>query len=344
MTKLKGNCLTTAMGILPHTNIDAAIKLALTMDIPFWPQLPRVNFYEDMYVQITENFPGITINPEQYKINFDLNRFYAEMESYVENGEKEEYFRLTGEYSVVYHKFLEEKGLEKFEYIRGQSIGPVSFGMKILDDDKKPIIYNDEVKGVIYDIMAKKFNIQYKELKEKNDNAFVWLDEPGLNIIFGSFTGYSSETAKKDYREFLNNLQGPKGIHLCGNPDWTFLLKDIELDILSMDIFSNGKIFIKYIDEIKAFLDRGGIISWGIIPTLKEEVDAETTESLFKMMDDYWTYLEKHGISKDLILSQAWLAPSRCCLVNADGEKTVEASFEVLRDIAEKFKKKYHLD
>ncbi|MFZ5641793.1 MAG: hypothetical protein ACOY4Q_14045, partial [Bacillota bacterium] len=58
---LKGNCMTTAMGILPHTDYEKAMDLAFTTDIPFWPQLPRVSFYEDMYVQITENFPGITI-------------------------------------------------------------------------------------------------------------------------------------------------------------------------------------------------------------------------------------------------------------------------------------------
>lgn len=56
---MKGNCRTTAMGILPHTDIEGAIDLALTLDIPFWPQLPHYSYYEDMYVQVSENFPGI---------------------------------------------------------------------------------------------------------------------------------------------------------------------------------------------------------------------------------------------------------------------------------------------
>jgi hypothetical protein len=38
--KLEGNCMTTAMGIMPHTDVDRALDLALTLDIPFWPQLP----------------------------------------------------------------------------------------------------------------------------------------------------------------------------------------------------------------------------------------------------------------------------------------------------------------
>ena len=49
--KLYAGCKTTAMGIMPHTDIDRAIELAFSLDIPFWPQLPNVSFYEDMYAQ-----------------------------------------------------------------------------------------------------------------------------------------------------------------------------------------------------------------------------------------------------------------------------------------------------
>lgn len=39
------------MGIMPHTNVERALELALSLDIPFWPQLPNLSFYEDMYAQ-----------------------------------------------------------------------------------------------------------------------------------------------------------------------------------------------------------------------------------------------------------------------------------------------------
>ena len=51
--QLEANCQTTAMGIMPHKDIDRALELAITLDIPFWPQLPKVNLYEDMYVQVS---------------------------------------------------------------------------------------------------------------------------------------------------------------------------------------------------------------------------------------------------------------------------------------------------
>ncbi len=50
----KGNLSVTAMGIMPHEDHDRALELALEMDIPFWPQLPRVSFYEVENFCITE--------------------------------------------------------------------------------------------------------------------------------------------------------------------------------------------------------------------------------------------------------------------------------------------------
>ena len=38
--KLEGNCQTTAMGIMPHTDVEKALELSLSLDIPYWPQLP----------------------------------------------------------------------------------------------------------------------------------------------------------------------------------------------------------------------------------------------------------------------------------------------------------------
>ncbi len=65
---LEARCKTTAMGIMPYTDIGKALKLALGLDIPFWPQLPNVSFNEDMYTQTSENFPGVVVDPDGKKV------------------------------------------------------------------------------------------------------------------------------------------------------------------------------------------------------------------------------------------------------------------------------------
>ena len=69
---LQAACKTTAMGIMPHTEVTRALELTMSLDIPFWPQLPHTSFYEDMYAQSSENFPGITIDPGEEKDTIKL--------------------------------------------------------------------------------------------------------------------------------------------------------------------------------------------------------------------------------------------------------------------------------
>ncbi|MFO7951817.1 MAG: hypothetical protein R6U91_03285 [Bacillota bacterium] len=154
--KLEGGCQTTAMGIMPHSDVEKALELASSLDIPFWPQLPKVSFLEDMYAQVSEHFPGIIIDPYKRIVSFSIEKFYEDFEEYMPHWEEEEFFRLSPEYSVVFHRFL-EKDLSRYEYIRDQSIGPVSYGLKILDEFNKPMIYYDEVREVVFDFVAMAF-------------------------------------------------------------------------------------------------------------------------------------------------------------------------------------------
>lgn len=105
------NLRTTAMGIMPHRDSQKALELSLSLDIPFWPQLPNFSFFEDMYVQTSENFPGIEIDEEKGRISFN----------------------------------------------------------KVLDEELKPIIYNEEVRPVLFDFIQRKVNRQFQILREKTE-------------------------------------------------------------------------------------------------------------------------------------------------------------------------------
>jgi len=334
------NCRTTAMGILPHTDVERALDLALSLDIPFWPQLPKVSYFEDMYVQALEQFPGVLINSTQQRILFDLSKFYEEVPAYLEKERDLQTFRLTEAFSLVYHRFL-EKDLSHYAAIRGQMISPISLGLKVIDENQKAIINHDEVKEILFDFIRKKVNQQYRELQKKHPHAFVWVDDPGLGLIFTAFSGYNESQARTDLDHFLLGWEGPRGIHLCARPDWDLLLRS-RLDILSFDSFSCGAVIVKY-GSLKEFLDRGGVVSWGIVPTSTELLEQETVESLMALLEKLWEDLVQRGIRREKVLHQSLLAPATCNLMNADQEKTVETSFEVLKELSGLIRKKYDL-
>jgi hypothetical protein len=311
----QGNCKTTAMGIMPHRDIDRALQLTLSLDIPFWPQLPNVSYYEDMYAQFSQHFPGIIVDEENSRMDFETSRFEKELVDYSLKMEDPEAFSLSEKYSVVYHRFLEEK-LGEYSAIRGQLIGPVSFGFKVVDENKLPVIYNDSVRTILFDFITRKINIQYRELKEKNDNAFVWLDEPGLSWVFSGLSGYNDVQAAKDYQNFFTGLESIRALHLCANVNLSYLL-EIGVDLLSFDAYQMQLMPKGYADSVSRFITNGGIISWGIVPTDSDNLSIHTPQSLTNLLVEYWKVISDNtGLSLETIAGQAILAPARCCLKN----------------------------
>jgi len=311
----QGNCGTTAMGIMPHSDIEKALALSLSLDIPFWPQLPNVSYFEDMYAQASEYFPGIIIDTDNKKITFDTSKFEKDLEEYSQIIDSPEKFQLSQDYSVVYRCFLEEN-LEKYTAIRGQFIGPVSFGFKVMDENDMPIIYNEQVRALLYDFIQRKVNAQYNELKLRNPNAFIWLDEPGLGWVFSGLSGYDDVKAKREYLEFITGLTGTGALHLCANVNLPYLL-ELGIGLLSFDAYQIELMPKGYAGSITRFIKNGGIISWGIVPTDSSTLELETPDSLASRVDNYWQVVtENSAITKQDIAEHALVAPARCCLKN----------------------------
>jgi len=362
--ELEARCRTTAMGIMPHLDIDKALDLASTLDIPFWPQLPKVSFYEDMYVQASENFPGIVIDSDNKKLSLDTVRFEKELSVYSKRMREPEIFTLSIDYSAVYHRLLERE-LQGYHAIRGQVIGPVSFGFRVTDENARPIIYDDGIRTLLFDFLQRKVNIQYQELRQKNRNAFVWLDEPGLGWVFSGLSGYNDIQTREEYRYFLSGMEGPKAMHLCANVNLPYLL-NLGVEILSFDSYQIEVMPKGYANAISEFVEAGGIISWGIVPIDSWNLEKETLETLAEVLSGYWEVVSNNStVSAKQIAQQALIAPARCCLkdigqVGAPGEsldgniaqkgqigsieeRLVEKAFALLPQVSQLVRDKYGL-
>jgi hypothetical protein len=358
---IEANCKTTAMGIMPHTSVERALKLALSLDIPFWPQLPNVSFSEDMYAQTSQNFPGVIVDPDNEKISFNTSKFEEELGDYSQRMAEPETFALGHDYSAVYHRFLKQD-LKDYPAIRGQLTGPVSFGFRVSDEDSRPIIYNDGVRSLLFDFIQRKTDLQYQQLKGKNQNAFVWLDEPGLGWVFSGLSGYNDLQARRDYQDFLAGFNGPKALHLCASINLPYLLQ-LGVELLSFDAYQMELMPKGYAGAVADFLKSGGIIAWGIVPTDSASLVKETPETLASLLSNYWEVISQNTeLSGKRIAEQALLAPARCCLknigrvgasddtaaceLNSDltvEERLVEQAFSYLATLSEILKEKFDL-
>ena len=336
---IPGNLLTTAMAVMPHTDVTRALEMALTLDVPFWPQLPNYSYYEDMYVQAAEHFPGIILDIDKRTLRFSMDKFTEELEATLLQFDNPAMFDISETYSAVYHRFL-ALDLADRPAIRGQLEGPISFGFNILDQDERPILFDDTVRPFMLDFMARRLNVQLARLKELNDNAFMFVDEPGLQFLFSAMAGYGDQKAKGDLDQFFTQVERPRGIHLCGNPDWDFLL-NLDMEVLSLDVYTNAEIFSSYASSIGRFLDRDGVIVWGIVPTGFEDFEKEETLTMIQHLENVWKILWSKGVDREQMINRSMISPATCCLVNPDKERTVERAFSSVKQVSDRLREKY---
>lgn len=338
-SQIPGGLLTTAMAVMPHTDVARALEVALSLDVPFWPQLPNYSYHEDMYVQAAEHFPGIVLDLEKRTLRFSMDKFAEELEDALGRFDDPAFFDVGETYSAVYHRFLALELADR-PAIRGQLEGPISFGFNVLDQDERPILFDDTVRPFMLDFMARRLNVQLARLKQKNPKAFMFVDEPGLQFLFSALAGYGDIKAKGDLDQFFAQVDRPRGIHLCGNPDWDFLL-NLDLEVLSLDVYTNAEVFASYAKSITRFLDRGGVIVWGIVPTGFEAFGQEEIPTLIGRLETTWKTLWARGVDRQQLVFQAMLSPATCCLVNPDKERTVERAFAAVKGMAVLLREKY---
>ena len=69
-------CLATAIGSLPHKDVNRACQIILENlpDAPIWPQLAKRSFKENMYVQYSENLPCVMLDEQAEKVFFETTK------------------------------------------------------------------------------------------------------------------------------------------------------------------------------------------------------------------------------------------------------------------------------
>jgi hypothetical protein len=142
----------------------------------------------------------------------------------------------------------------------------------------------------------------------------IFLDEPAL-LGYGSqtFITISREDVVHDINEVVAAIHGQKalaGVHCEANTDWS-LLMDTELDILNFDAYDHMDSISLYPTELRAFLEPGGILSWGLVPTLdKAAAAAETIPSLVSRFEAGIDLLVGKGLDREMLLHRALITPS----------------------------------
>jgi methionine synthase II (cobalamin-independent) len=320
---------TVGGGSLPHTDPDVACQLVLdTLDIPTWPQLPQRTYRENMYVQFSERFPGVVLAGERIYVdrNRDLDPQLEQLYLAYLNDDLA-YGTINLEYAAGLHRFL-HLDIGRPPAVKGQVTGPVSWGLTVVDQDRRPVLYDE----VLADAVAKHLRLKAawmeRELRRLSPETIIFVDEPYMSSFGSAYISLEREQAIELITEVLAGIQGLKGVHCCGNTDWS-LLMSTPINILHIDAYDYADSLALYPDEVRAFLGRGGMVGWGIIPA-SDHVWEETAGGLVDRFEAAVGLLTAKGLHHDDLLAAALISPSCGC-----GSLKVETAEQVLHMTAE---------
>ncbi len=339
------SCLTTGIGSLPVKDAADACKIIFdSVDIPFWPQLPKRSFKEFMMPQYAEGIPFIKTDEEKERIWFEIgddkaDKIYTFYEKYLKENPYD--FAISKEYAPGFYYFIDELERQKkrFEYLKGHVTGPLTFSLSIPDQKKKPIYYDADMLDVIVKAISQKAVWQIRELQRYADKVVIFIDEPILSA-FGSSTylGLTREDVIRLLNEVIDAIQkagAVSGIHCCGNTDWS-IIAATKIDIINFDAYLFTKSIAIYPNEISEFLKRGGFLAWGIVPT-SEAIRKESADSLYnKMTNDINQLFNARTFSEDILLKQCLITPS--CGTGSMQEADARAVFTTLKELGKKNK------
>jgi methionine synthase II (cobalamin-independent) len=263
----------TAIGSLPFIHVDEAIDhvFSACREVPFWPQLPKRSFLEDMYVQFLEQVPSVIIDAQREKVYVDtastsgIERFYEDVATH-----NLEAFRISDAAAPGLYRLLERlpEIKDAVKIIKGQLTGPFTIGLGLKDEKGQPIIYNSAYFDIIKKALHMKaaWMISFMKSRFPEKEVMIFFDEPFM-VSFGSaYVSIAKSDVVSLMNEVLGGLEVKRGVHCCGNTDWSVLFS-VDADIINYDAFNFLETIFYFKDELTAFFKRGGIVSPGIVPS-----------------------------------------------------------------------------
>ncbi|MBI2829785.1 MAG: methionine synthase [Chloroflexi bacterium] len=344
MPRIEFDCLPTIIGSLPHKDPAAACEQVLRYlkDIPAWPQLPKRSFLENMYAQYSEGFPGVVVDRETEKIYVDRSRSHdKELEAlyaaYLENNAGK--YTISREYASGLHYFLSSAFISPPTAVKGHVTGPFSWGLSVTDENKQSIIYDDTLADAAAKLLRLKAAWQEQMLSKISPNTIIFLDEPYMTSFGSAFVNVSREKVIKLLEEVFGGISGYKGVHCCGNTDWSVLLAT-SADIINFDAYNYAQSFSLYLNEVKKFVSRGGVIGWGIVPTELALLEKESVGSLQDRLEEAIAPFTRNGIRFKDLLRQSLLMPS-CGLGSLPNEEPSGLALALLTELSQKIRQRY---
>ncbi|HEY8544670.1 MAG TPA: hypothetical protein VIL36_06470 [Acidimicrobiales bacterium] len=295
--------LSTGIGSLPHDDPDEAARFSLEVHprLPSAPSLPRRSATEGMIAQSAWGITGVSVLDDGSLLVDE-----AAVDPELPLGDP----TVDGEPFVGLRAFLQaiEGRVEPFKL---QFTGPVTAGLALHACG----VSTDRAFGVARLAVTARIRAALDAARRVAPGAtpVLFLDEPGLRAALDPGFPLDLDDALDLVSSAMAVVEETAiaGLHCCGRADWQAVLQSGP-QILSLPV---GMGATEHAGALAGFLERGGWIAWGAVPTDGPLI--ESADVLWRRLWTEWEALAAGGCDPALLREQAIITPA-CGLVGFD--------------------------
>jgi len=317
--------LATGVGALPHRDPIEACRavLAVFPRIPYVPTLPNRGFLEAIVFADAEHLPGGVVRDGRLVIDRSTDPSEAMEQVLLDYLERNaEPYQVGKAYGSGFHAMM-GRDLSDALLVKCQVTGPVTFGMQVVDETRRPILYDPEYADLLGKLLGLRARWCENAMRERMGAraTLVVLSDPYLASLGSAVVPVDAGVAASAFEDIAALLDGGLGIHCCANTDWGFVL-GLAPAVVSVDAWTYAREFLLYADEIARYMERGGVVAWGIVPADHAAFAAEKPDAFFSRFEEIRARATE-TIDPDLFDRQSLITPT-CGIRNANEEEAIE--------------------
>jgi len=336
---------TTAIGSLPHPNVDSALAFAFGVDLPFLPQIPIRNPWEYMIPQALDGLPGLRVERDgsalldldvwngRYRwLEERLDRAFSDMSSATAFSE----FEPGPATSSCWQPFLWELEERAVSRAKIQIAGPLTSQWSIRTVQGSPLDPRPEVSTQVFRLVLARALGMTRRMRNQGTEPVLFLDEPGM---FGlSRTHARHVLGMQELKLLIQTIKKedvPVAIHCCSDTDWSWVLSS-GIDLLSIDVSVSLPSLLGHAPALTGFLNGGGRLALGIVPSPKRPGDLEALSARGLLGDLERQITATSSLdtaSRKAILSESLLTPA--CGLALHTPEEAENVLALLRELSQ---------
>jgi hypothetical protein len=308
--------MATAIGSLPHRDVHAAASLVLRClpDIPAAPQLPLRSPLEGVIAQWAEVVPGVDVAPDgSLRVTHEIDPVAPLHPSFNDA-------RHAGLLTFLEVALRQPRPPRR---VKVQVAGPLTLGVALVKAGASARLAFPLASRV-----ARAWARASEELVRNSlpdARLLVFFDEPALVCWRGDDGPIEREVAIDLLSSALAATTSISGVHVCGRGDVRLAL-DAGPNVVH---FGLEALDLDDAVGLARFLEGGGWIAWGAIPTHRPV--GEHPHPLWKALLDAWCELTRRGCDPVRLRSQALVAPA--CGLAGHGASQAERAMLLAREI-----------